>query len=588
MLNQKNKYAPDVLDCIANLSNDEVFTSPKLANQMLDMVPQELFTNPRAKFLDPCCKSGVFLREIVKRLDKGLADIIPDRQARIDHILHKQVFGIAITELTAQLSRRTVYCSKYACAMQSGDIWISDENDNEHGIHETHSYSISEFTADDVNDFCINPIQGNIRFNKSVKHEFDKNGVCEICGANKKSFDEDRHAYELIHINETRLEALKSMQWDLIIGNPPYQLNTNEQNAQAKPIYNVFIEQAKKLQPRYLAMIIPSRWMFGGLGLDTFRDMMLDDKHITILHDYINSKDCFQGVDIKGGVCYFLRERDTTARCKVITHTSEGTITSERFLREKGLDVFVRQSELIEIKNKVWADKKQKSISEIISGTAPYGLTTDFFAPTKKDESGVVVPTTVEEKYNIPTPKDEPVEDGYEIVGLLKSKRTWKYVEKGYPFPKNNGLGKYKVFLPKAYGCGAVGEVPSTPVLGTPVLGTPVQACTMTFIEYGPWDTKEESVNALKYLKTKFFRCLVAIKKQSQDATSIKYKYVPMQDFTEKSDIDWSKSIAEIDKQLYKKYSLSQEDINFIETNITPMYDEVANTEDLKSDDTED
>ena len=184
MLNQKNKYSPDVLDCIANLSNDEVFTSPKLANQMLDMLPQELFMNPGTKFLDPCCKSGVFLREIVKRLDKGLEFIIPDRQQRINHILHKQVFGIAITELTAQLSRRTLYCSKYACAIKSGDIWISNNEDSQHGIHETHSYSISEFTADDINDFCISPIQGNIRFNKCIEHKFDTNGICSICGAN--------------------------------------------------------------------------------------------------------------------------------------------------------------------------------------------------------------------------------------------------------------------------------------------------------------------------------------------------------------------------------------------------------------------
>ena len=574
MLNQKNKYSPDVLDCIANLSNDEVFTSPKLANQMLDMLPQELFMNPGTKFLDPCCKSGVFLREIVKRLDKGLEFIIPDRQARINHILHKQVFGIAITELTAQLSRRTLYCSKYACAIKSGDIWISNNEDSKHGIHETHSYSISEFTADDVNDFCLNPIQGNVRYDKTVTHDYDNDDICPICGANKHINDLYDHAYELIHLDDERLEALKNMQWDLIIGNPPYQLNTNDQNAQAKPIYNIFIEQAKKLQPRYLSMIIPSRWMFGGIGLDSFRDTMLDDQHITVLHDYINSKDCFAGVDIKGGVCYFLRERDKTSPCKISTHTSNGVITSKRYLRETGLDVFVRQSELIDIKNKVWSDETQRSISEIVSGTAPYGLTTDYFAPMIKDNSGSLILTTVEQKYGLPIPSQKPIDGGYEILGLLKGKRIWQYVPKDYPFPKQSGLGKYKIFLPKAYGCGTIGEVPSTPVLGTPV-----QACTMTFVEYGPWDTEEEALNALKYFKTKFFRCLVAIKKQSQDATSIKYKYVPLQNFTNKSDIDWTQSVTDIDKQLYEKYKLSKSDIEFIETNITSMDDEKEEVE---------
>ena len=559
MLNQKNKYSPDVLDCIANLSNDEVFTSPKLANQMLDMLPQELFMNPGTKFLDPCCKSGVFLREIVKRLDKGLEFIIPDRQARINHILHKQVFGIAITELTAQLSRRTLYCSKYACAIKSGDIWISNNEDSKHGIHETHSYSISEFTSDDVNDFCLNPIQGNIRFNKNINHTFDANGICTICSANKLIFDNNNHAYELLHLNDEGLEVIKNMQWDLIIGNPPYQLNDTSDSASASPIYNLFVEQSKKLQPRYLSMIIPSRWMAGGKGLGNFRETMMADKHITKLHDFINSEECFSGVDIKGGVCYFLRERDREDLCEITTHMSDKQIKTKRYLKEDGLDVFVRQSELIDIKNKVWKDENQASFMSIVSVRKPYGLLTDFF----KDQN----------KYKLPPVSDTPIENGYEIFGLMGNKRTYKYVPKNYPFPVSDNLCKWKIFISYAYGCGAIGEAPSTPVLGTPVLGTPVQACTETFLELGPWDNKEEAENALKYLKTKMFRCLVGIIKQTQHATQRVYKYVPLQNFTNKSDIDWTQSITDIDKQLYEKYKLNEADIEFIETNITSMDD---------------
>ena len=556
MLNQKNKYAPDVLDCIANLSNDEVFTSPKLANQMLDMVPQELFSNPRAKFLDPCCKSGVFLREIVKRLDRGLEDIIPDKQQRIDHILHKQVFGIAITELTAQLSRRTLYCSKYACAIKSGEIWISDDDDDKHGIHEAHSYSISEFTSDDINNFCINPIQGNIRFDRSIKHDYNEKGICKICGANKQIFIENNHAYELLHINNKKMEEFKNMQWDLIIGNPPYQLNDTSDSASASPIYNLFIEQSKKLQPRYLAMIIPSRWMAGGKGLDSFRKIMIEDKHITKLHDFIDSQDCFSGVDIKGGVCYFLRERDKEDKCEIVTHMAEKEIKSKRYLKEQGMDVFVRQSELIDIKNKVWSNEEQVSLMTIVSNRKPYGLCTDFFkSPTK---------------YELPEVSENKIKDGYEILGLVGNKRAYKYVPKDYPFPKKDNLNKYKIFIGYAYGCGAIGEVPSTPVLGTPVL-----ACTETFIEIGSWDTKEEALNALKYLKTKFFRCLIGIMKQTQHATQKVYKYVPLQDFTSNSDINWNQSIKEIDKYLYKKYNLSEKEIEFIETVIKPMDDEI-------------
>lgn len=572
MLNLRNKYAPDVLDCIANLSSDEVFTSPKLANQMLDMVPQELFTNPRTKFLDPCCKSGVFLREIVKRLDKGLEDIIPDRQQRIDHILHKQVFGIAITELTAQLSRRTVYCSKYACAMQSGDVWISDENDDEHGIHETHSYSISEFTAEDVNDFCINPIQGNVRFNNQIKHNFDKNGTCKICGANKKSFDEHSHAYELIHINETRLEALKNMQWDLIIGNPPYQLaDGNTDSGSASPIYNIFVEQAKKLQPRYLTMIIPSRWMAGGKGLNDFRESMINDKHITQLHDFIKSEDCFSGVAITGGVCYFLREKDREDKCVIVTHNADSQKTSTRYLKEDGVGVFIRQSELIDIKNKVWKDANQKSFADIVSARKPYGFCADFFAPKMKID-GEKKSVSAKEKYGIPDANTTAYEDGFAVYGLENSKRTFKYIPKDYPFIRKGHLDKYKIFMSKGNGSiGTIGAKEMSPIVGTPVIGKPNECCTETFLEVGGWDTEFEAIAAEKYIRTRFFRSLVAIMKQTQNMPASIYTYAPMQNFTEKSDIDWSKSVIEIEQQLYKKYGLSDEDILFIENNVAPM-----------------
>lgn len=570
MLNIKNKYNPDVLDCIANLSNDEVFTSPQLANEMLDMVPESLFKDPDAKFLDVASKTGVFLREIVKRLDKGLEHVIKDRQERIDHILHKQVFGIAITELTAQLSRRTVYCSKYACMFDENNddsLW-EDATGN---VHITHSYSISQFSDKDVNGFCLNPIQGNIRFNKNCKHEYGKGKTCICCGANKDDYGTDCHAYELLHADEKFMEVLSNMEWDLIISNPPYQLSDSSLSASASPIYNKFVTQAEKLQPRYLAMIIPSRWMSGGKGLDGFRKQMIEDKHITVLHDYINSKDCFSGVDIKGGVCYFLRERDREDKCRIVTHNSGGTKDSTRYLKEEGTDVFIRQPELISIKEKVWKNKKQISFMSIVSVQKPYGFRTDFFSPTmQKERNGKKekIAVTAEEKYGLTSPSETPIEGGYEILGLVGNKRTWRYVPKDYKFPKMGGIGKWKIFVPKAYGCGAVGEVPSTPVLGTPV-----QVCTETFLELGPWNTKEESENALKYLKTKFFRCLVGIYKQTQDASNKIYKGVPMQDFTSDSDIDWTRSVDEINHQLYEKYKLSDDEISFIETNILPMAD---------------
>ena len=288
------EHNPDVLSCLANLSNDEVFTPPALANQMLDLLPQELFKDPNSTFLDPFSKTGVFLREIVKRLDKGLEDVIPDRQERIDHILHKQVFGMAITELTSLLTRRTLYCSKFA-----------------NGEH-----SISHFD---------NP-EGNIWY-KSLKHDWDyparkpnekdedyeKRIRCKYCGAPYeiygRSTESEQYAYPFIHL--TDLKSIYNMQFSVICGNPPYQINVGvEKENYAIAIYNKFVEQAIALNPQYLSVIIPARWYAGGRGLDDFRDLMLHDNRLRIIHDYPNAADCFPGVQIKAGVCYFLWDRE--------------------------------------------------------------------------------------------------------------------------------------------------------------------------------------------------------------------------------------------------------------------------------------
>ena len=313
-------HAPDILSCIANLSSDEVFTPPKVANAMLDLLPQELFANPKTTFLDPCCKSGVFLREIAKRLLVGLADKIPDLQQRIDHIFHNQLFGLALTDLTGLTSRRSVYCSKDA----SG------------------KYSVS---------FFKNP-QGHIRYTR-CEHDF-QNGKCRQCGASQSEYDRgeelETHAYSFIHSDK----VFNDMQFDVIIGNPPYQLSDGGYNASARPIYHLFVEQAISLNPRYLIMIIPSRWFAGGKGLDNFRDEMLHDNRIRVIHDYLNASDCFSGIELKGGVCYFLWDRDNKGMCTVSTHYSgKETSTSIRSLLEENADAFIRYNEAVSIFKKV-------------------------------------------------------------------------------------------------------------------------------------------------------------------------------------------------------------------------------------------
>lgn len=502
-------HKPDILDCIANLSSDEVFTPPKLVNQVLDILPQELFSNPDIKFLDPCCKTGVFLREIAKRLLVGLEDKIPNRQERIEHILKNQLFGIAITNLTSQVTRRTVYCSKDA-------------------------------RNEKYKQFKFETKEGNIFFDENIGHFWFQN-KCTACGASKEQWDREKgkesHAYNFIHCNERQnsklFERLKNMKFDVIIGNPPYQLKDGGNSASAGPLYHLFVNQAKKLNPRYITMIIPARWFSGGKGLDSFRDEMLHDESIRIIHDFPAASDCFPGVPIEGGVCYFLWNRDNKGLCKVYTHKDSFVkSTMERPLLEQGCNTFIRYNESISILRKI-QQFNEETMDKQISSRKPFGLATNF------DDIS-------EEKF----------------VNAIKIYANGKvgYVRKSQLSKGLEYVNKYKIFISKAYGYGANAIFPHQ-IINKPFVVDKNTCCTETYLMVGPYENETIANNVLQYMKTLLFRFLVLLKKNTQDATKIVYSFVPIQDFNE----EWT------DEKLYKKYGLTEKEIAFIESMIRPM-----------------
>ena len=497
-MSKNNNYNPDVLVCLANLSSDEIFTPPQLANQILDLLPKEIWSDKNARFLDPVCKSGVFLREIAKRLNAGLEKEISDKQKRIDHIFQKQIFGIAITDLTSLLSRRSIYCSKTANG----------------------KYSVCE-TFDDL--------QGNIRF-KRIEHAWE-NGRCIFCGASQEMYDRggelETHAYQFIHTNKT--EEIFNMRFDVIIGNPPYQLDTGGSGRQAKPIYQHFVHQAKKLNPRYLTMIIPSRWFAGGMGLNEFREEMINDDRISTIVDYIDARECFPGVDIAGGVCYFLWERDKHGDCVVVNKFQGKEFVSKRPLNE--FDTFIRFGPAVSILKKV-ISRNEERLTKIISPTRPFGLQTS----DRPTGSGDIHLVSSGGEGLIPSSKVTAGKDMINKWKVMTSKTSHDHAGQ----PDKDGTRR---------------------VLSRVELLKPDYVCTESYIILGAFSQKKKAENCMQYVKTHFVRFLVSLLSFSQDITRERFVYVPLVNMDE----PWT------DEKLYKKYGLTKEEIAFIKSTVRPM-----------------
>jgi site-specific DNA-methyltransferase (adenine-specific) len=519
-----NNYNPDVLTCLANLSNDEVFTPPALANQMLDLLPKTLWSNPKARFLDPVCKSGVFLREIAKRLMTGLETQIPDTQERCNHIFQNQLFGIAITELTALLSRRSVYCTKTA----------------------NNKYSVCTVFEDE---------QGNIRHER-MQHTWNTStgsakGKCVYCGASREVYERDggleSYAYNFIHpdglygVNTKKKNQTKkeNMKFDVIIGNPPYQLSDGGgEGASAMPIYHYFILQAIKLNPHYLIMIVPARWYSGGKGLDDFRNQMLNDERIAEIHDFPETDLCFPGLNIRGGVCYFLWDSTHKGNSTIVNHSKTNTPnTSTRPLLENGTETFIRYNRAISILQKV-KHKKENTFGNIVYSRNVFDIPSNFerFSKNETQENSILLFRS----------RRGSTDDKEVFIAKEDIKKNFELVE------------KIKVLVSKVSPGGD--EYPHA-ILTKPIIARYNSVCTETYLLIRICANEDEANNLVSYLSTRFFRFLVSLIKNTQNISKNCFQLVPLQDFSE----SWT------DSKLYAKYGLTAEEIAFIESMIRPM-----------------
>ena len=508
-------YNPDVLTCIANLSSDQVFTPPDLANQVLDSLEKEwattksgenIWANKDLTYLDPCAKSGVFLREIVKRLNVGLSKEIPDLTERVNHILTNQVFGIATERLTSLISRRSLYCSKAANGVHSIARSFTNEN-------------------------------GNIWYERT-EHAW-QGQRCLFCGGSRSEYEREialeSYAYAFLHtsnIGQFISESFggKGVKFDVVVGNPPYQLNDGGgSGSSASPIYHKFIEQAQNLDPRFIAMVIPSKWYSGGKGLDDFRSKMLKDKRIRYIADFPDSREAFSGVDVAGGVCYFLWNRDNEGICRVETFDKGKVYSADRKLDE--FETFIRDNRALEIVHKVLS-KRDLSFASVVSSRKPFGIESAQFT--------------------------DPRGDCYLFASGGDGKIKRSKVLKGHEL-----IDTWRVLISKTSSehAGQTDKSGTKRLFSRIEIMPPGSVCTESYLVVGPFKNKTQANNGASYLRTRFVRFLVSTILLTQNISKGMFEFVPIQDFSKL----WS------DQDLYEKYGISQEEVTYIEATIRLM-----------------
>lgn len=498
----------DILEVIADLSNDAVFTPPRVANAVLDLLPEHVWSNPDLRWLDPGSKTGVFLREIARRLMIGLADVIEDENERLEHILRNQVFGIATETITALISRRTLYCSK---------------------------------TADGPQSVVQMPTRaGNVWYER-IEHSYAK-GRCSHCSASQEKMEVDpvdNHAYALIHPEGRHaIRQEIDMKFDVIVGNPPYHMAGGGGGSNDTPLYDLFVEQAMELNPRYISMVMQSRWMAGGRGLDSFRKLMLQDRRVRALIDYENAKDLFPSVGIHGGVCYFLWDRDHEGLCSTTYHRNGVTVGPElRQLDE--FDVLVRDPRALAIVRKVLSHN-EPAFSDLVSGDTPFGLATNF------------------RDYNQGA---DPEAGQVRLYANVGTKRVTGSLSRDEVRKNTHLIDEWKLLLPVA-GSGRERERSGVDlVLGPRVLAEPGSVCTQTYLAAGPFESEPAASSAESYLRTRFARFLVSLRKPAQHVFRGMYGWAPQQTW----DREWT------DDELYAKYDITEAEQAYIAELIREM-----------------
>ena len=523
----------DILETITNVGNDEVFTPRKTCEMILDSLPEEVWHNPGYRWLNPATKNGIFEREIAIRLDAGLKEIIPDEETRRKHILQDMIYAIGQTKFTSYVARRTLY-------------YCSDANRKCDGIKARDGHYVNGYAIG--NGTWFDDEEGNIKTPRA-DHVFDKNGRCIYCRLPKTSkyvdsLQREQYAYEFIHhkpeellsyLQDLFFKGDRTMTFDIILGNPPYQLSTNDKGTQAAPIYQYFVMNAIALNPKYVSMIIPSKWFAGGMAtLDDFRSQIMADKHIKYLVDYANAKECFPSNSIGGGVCYFLWDRNYSGKCHFV-NVSNGKMSSEwRLLNE--FPTIVRSNKAVSLLRKIIC-KKEKTLDNITSPLSPFGLPTSLRGEKEKTEENSIKLYSSDGTTFI---SDKDVIKGRELICKYKVMVGKMGAEHALE-PDTDG--KFRIITS------------SMKVIG------PNEVCTHSYFVVGGYDNEVEAQNLYGYLKTKFARFLMLMAMSSTNLSKNVFIYLPIQDFKK----SWT------DKELDEKYNLTTSEIKLIESSMKEM-----------------